>query len=129
MPRLSEAKRIQRMLDLREEIRADEAVLKKKKARHKEMEEQAIELLLKKGIQSMALPGGGSISVNPEDVAQVDDWDLFYKYVKKNDAFYLLYRRVNAASWREEVKSRRNKALPGVSSYTRYKLSLRKGQN
>jgi hypothetical protein len=129
MPRLSESQRIKRMLDLREEIRADEAALKKKKEKHKEMEDQAINMLLKKGLQKMSLPGGGTISVNEEDVAQVDDWDKLYAYVRKNNAFYLLYRRVNPASWREEVASRKNKALPGVSTYTKYKLSLRKTPN
>lgn len=126
MPRLTEAKRIRRMLDLREEIRTDSAALSIKKAKLEKMEQDAIGMLLKKELHSMSLPGGGSISANPETVAQVQDWTKVFTYVKKHDAFYLLYKRINNAPWREEVKSRRDKNVPGISPFTRYKLSLLK---
>jgi len=127
MPRLSEANRIRRMLDLREEIRKESVLLEVKKKKLKKIEEDAIAMLLKKELRSMSLPEGGSISANPEVVAQVQEWDDVFKYIKRNNAFYLLYRRINNAPWREEVKSRRNKEVPGISPFTRYKLSLLKG--
>ena len=127
MPRLTDSDRIARMLNLREEVRADEAVLKTKKAKLKEMEEFAIELLLKKNLKSMGTPDGGSIAVNPEEVAQVNDWEEAFKYIRKKNAFYLMFKRVNNAAWREELKARRNRDIPGISKFTKYKLSLRKG--
>lgn len=126
MPRLTEAERIRRMLSLREEIRKDSALLADKKAKLAKMEEDAIAMLLKKELHSMSLPEGGTISAHEEIVAQVNDWDDVFKYVKRNNAFYLLYRRINNAPWREEVKSRRNKQIPGISPFSRYKLSLLK---
>lgn len=124
MPRLSEAAKIKRMLAMREEIREIEGDLKIRKAKLKKMEDDAIALLLKKDMVEMAT-SGGTISINPETVAQVQNWDQVFNYIKKKDAFYLMFKRINNAAWREEIAANRNKPVPGIDPFERYKLSLR----
>ncbi len=40
-----------------------------------------------------------------EVVPKVGDWDSFYQWIKNNDAFFLLHRRVSATAWRDLVES------------------------
>ena len=126
MPRLTDAARIERMLNLREEIRAEEAITKVKKAKLKEMEDTAISNLLKKNMISQKTKAG-TASVSTEEVAQVNDWEDAFEYIRKKNAFYLMFKRINNAAWREEVAANKNKPIPGISGFTKYKLSLRKG--
>ena len=82
--------------------------------------------------------------VKSETVYQVEDWDKFYAWIKKNDAFEVLNRAVNQASVKEhvdalnykldianakvkDVKDRKpRKLLPGMKTFTALKLSVTK---
>ena len=57
-------------------------------------------------------------------VPSVTDWDEVYKYIKDNDAFYLLQRRMNAAPYRELLGT--EEQVPGVEALTVKKLGLLK---
>ena len=125
MPRLSDATRIRKMIELREEIRVDQKKVDAKKAKLKELEQTSIESLLKKGLL-LQKTESGTISVSEEEVAQVDDWDAVFKYIRKKDAFHLMYKRILNPAWREEVAANRKKPVPGIKGFTKYKLALRK---
>jgi len=53
----------------------------------------------------------------------VDSWDDFYSWIKENDAFHLLQRRVSSPAYREIVDG--GEAIPGVRSYEDVKVNLR----
>jgi hypothetical protein len=57
-------------------------------------------------------------------VPQVEDWDTFYAFIRRNNAFELLERRPAAAAFREHAANRRNKTVPGVVPFVKRKLSL-----
>lgn len=57
-------------------------------------------------------------------VPTVKDWDKLFKYVKKEDAFDLLQKRVSATAYRERMDAK--EVVPGVESFIVTKLSLRK---
>ena len=59
-----------------------------------------------------------------KDVPQVEDWDLFYKYVKRTGEFDLLQRRLatTAVEARLDVK----KKVPGVKLFRAVTLSITK---
>lgn len=59
-----------------------------------------------------------------EDVPQVDDWEAFYKYIKKTGSFDLLNRAINAASVRARWDA--GKVIPGMTKFTAVKLSVTK---
>ena len=127
MARLSDSERIRKMVALRDEIRAVKKHLKVKEDKLAKLEDSSIELLLSKSIELIRSPYG-SISIHSEDVAQVEDWEKVYRYVKRNDAFYLMYKRILNTAWRDEIATRRNKPIPGINAFTRWKLSLLTGK-
>ena len=55
------------------------------------------------------------------------DWDAIYDYVKQNDAFHLLYRQVTSTTYREMLAA--GEEIPGIESYTRVSISVRKPKN
>lgn len=64
------------------------------------------------------------VEIKRNTVPRVVDWDKFYSYVKKNNAFELLNRAVNAKSVEERWEQKKNVA--GVEPYPIDKLSLTK---
>ena len=56
----------------------------------------------------------------------VEDWDAFYRYIKENDAFYLLQRRPSATAFREAFQLEGDTGIPGVTAATVIKLQDRK---
>lgn len=64
-----------------------------------------------------------SVSISETDVATVTEWDDLYPYIRDNDAFYLLQRRVNNAAYQELAKA--GVEVPGVTTFTKKSLNLR----
>jgi hypothetical protein len=55
---------------------------------------------------------------------QVEDWDKFYAYVRRNNAFEFLQRRVNEGAVKERWEDR--KEVPGVTAFNVKKVSVTK---
>jgi hypothetical protein len=64
-------------------------------------------------------------SVNETEVAQIDDIDAVYDFIKEHDHFYLLQRRISSTAYRE-LKQQLGEEIPGLSSYTKRNISIRK---
>ncbi len=64
------------------------------------------------------------VAISEDVVPSVDDWEKVFEYVKKKDAFYLLYKQISASSYRELQNA--GEAIPGTAPFTRRKLSIRK---
>ena len=64
-----------------------------------------------------------SMSRSTQQLPQVTDWDAFYRYVKANDAFYLLQKRVSSKAWSEQLEL--DGEIPGTEAYEKVKLNLR----
>lgn len=64
------------------------------------------------------------VTVKTKTVPQVKDWDKVYKFIKENDAFDLLQRRLSDAAvserWDDDVE------IPGVEEFTAVTLSMNK---
>lgn len=71
---------------------------------------------------SVAAGTTARVAVVEEDFPAVDDWDQFYAFIKANDAFYLLQRRVTATAYREAVVA--GLVIPGVHTVPTKKLSI-----
>lgn len=67
-----------------------------------------------------------TVSIKQEVVPNVTDWDSFYAYIKKNNYFHLLQRRVSTAAWRElhEQLSAKKKEVPGTEAFVKVDLSI-----
>jgi hypothetical protein len=64
------------------------------------------------------------IQVESKPVPQVQDWDKFYKYVKRTGAFDMLQRRLNDGAVQERWENK--KQVPGVGVFNAKKVSCTK---
>lgn len=64
------------------------------------------------------------VEIYTDEVPQVEDWNKFYTYVKKNNAFDLLQRRLNGKAVEERWNAK--KKVAGVGVFKAVKISLTK---
>jgi hypothetical protein len=57
-------------------------------------------------------------------IPTIEDWEKFEEYVKDNDAFYMLQRRVAAAAFRE--LNAQGVVIPGIKPMIQKSISLRR---
>jgi len=62
--------------------------------------------------------------VSESVVPNVKDWDQVWNYIKENDAFHLVQRRMNSAPWRELHDL--GDTIPGTEAFTKREINLRK---
>lgn len=91
-------------------------------------EEAAIKLHVLNTFGKMDVEGArgkvATASVTTRVTGSVKDWDAFYKYIKANDAFDLLHRRLSDAAYRERLGA--EESVPGVEPFEVVGLSLTK---
>jgi hypothetical protein len=93
---------------------------------HKANEEKLEEAILAKLAEQQLDRGshaGYTFSRNETVVPQVEDWDAFYTYIRKNNYFHLLERRPASAGCRELFGLKGK--IPGVVPFTKVSLSFR----
>lgn len=66
---------------------------------------------------------GVSVSISEQTMPSVEDWDKLYGFIKDNDAFYMLQRRVSTGPYREMLTM--GEEVPGVQPYTQRKVNMR----
>ena len=78
------------------------------------------------GTSKLSYTGIGTVTFGEETVYNVgkNEWDDFYSYVKDNNAFHLLQRRLMNNSIREILAQ--GIELPFVTPFTKQKIGLRK---
>ena len=64
--------------------------------------------------------GQHTVSLKDDVFAQADDWDVLYNYIKENDAFYLLNKRISVTAFREIINA--GETVPGLTPVVRVKL-------
>lgn len=64
------------------------------------------------------------VQIEMKHIPQVDDWTKFYAFVKRNDAFELLQRRLNESAVKERWEDK--KEIPGVGIFNTKKVSCTK---
>lgn len=65
----------------------------------------------------------GKCAITEEDVPSVEDWDKVFEYIRENDAFELLERRIKSGAWRALQMT---DPVPGTAPHTKRTLSLTK---
>ncbi len=63
-------------------------------------------------------------TISEMTVPTIDDWEKFEEYVKENDAFYMLQRRIAAAAFRE--LNAQGVTIPGIKPMIQKSISLRR---
>ena len=75
------------------------------------------------GVQTCALPISqtirteyGTISRRTNKNYWTSDWDSFFKFIKENDAFSLMYRRINSESMSQFLEENPDVLPPGLNA-------------
>ena len=108
-------------------FRAQRLAVDKKVAELKEMEESLKKAIIAKmKDESMSAVGGANglvkMTVLREPVA--NDWSALYDFIKANDAFELLHKRLSTVAVKERADD--GEILPGIGWTDVYKLSVSK---
>lgn len=113
---------VDELVSLRDDKRALEAQISALKEKSDAVEAQVMEQLAANGIDS-ARGKTATISISSSTVADVQDWDALYAFIKKGNHFHLLQRRVTDLSYREFLEQ--GKKVPGVEPFTKQRLNVR----
>lgn len=83
-----------------------------------------IERLDGMGVNKFAV-GKLSFSISENTVGNVEDWDQVHAYIRDNNAFHLVQRRLANAAYKELLDM--GDSLPGVVPFNKRSLNFRKG--
>jgi len=64
-------------------------------------------------------------TLNEEELATIIDWDQVHNFIRSQNAFYLLQRRINSAAWREAA-AERGEPIPGTTVFKKRSIALRR---
>ena len=106
---------------LRETKRGIEQQLKELDALLATNEQAIIEVADELGLDRFAV-GKLTFSISEQTVGNVEDWDDLYQFIRDNNAFYLLQRRLANAAYKEILTGGDN--LPGVVPFTKRSLNM-----
>ena len=87
-----------------------------------ELDAELIQSLQDSDEEQVKINGGIGIKLVSSTVPSVKDWDAFYAWIKRNNAFWMLERRPSVTGYRDTLAA--GKAIPGVESFTKIKLGL-----
>lgn len=119
---LGEMINIMETLDL--QIKERDKATKLIKEQRSEYESKIMRFLEDQGLTS----GSGklaTVSLTEEVTGTPYDWEVIYKYVVDNDAWFLFPRRILSAPYRELMKATGGD-IPGIKPFTKKKLSMRR---
>lgn len=115
---------LKKLITARNNIRAADEVVKKYKEAYDALAMQMLELLQEDGVNTTG-SDIATASIRKTVVAQVTDWEKFYRYISKNKAFFLLQKRVADVAFREILEDRKGRNIPGTEPFTKVGLNLR----
>lgn len=90
--------------------------------------EELVKALLIEKLQELGLAkASGSIAtagIKTVKIPRVIDWDQLYTWIRTNDRFDMLHKRISEVAWRDMISAGEN--IPGTESMDDIKLSLTK---
>ena len=119
---LTIGKAIDELWALREQKRGLESQVKEIEGQIADKESIVFERLDAEDTQ-VGKGGKASISISTSTSFNIDDFDIFTKFIKKTGYFHLMQRRVSEVAARELFVQKG--AVPGLSPFTKRKLNLR----
>ncbi len=114
---------INQMLDIRTQRAELSQADKKLKASYDELSTQALNLLEDMGVDSASLRNVANVSVSRKNIPCVKDWDAFYRFVRDNEFYHLLQKRVSIPAF-EEVRENMGD-VPGTEIFEDVKINLK----
>lgn len=112
-----------KLYELRQKRLEQQKVVDAIEAEEKALKEHIINTLPKSEASGVA-GKLARVTVVTKEVPQVEDWDAFYKFVKKTGQFDLMQRRLTDAAIKERWEN--GKEIPGVKHFQAVTVSINK---
>ena len=115
------------------ELREKRSALKKLYEQHdevfkgeqKEIENHFLKYLNEQGVDSARTPAG-TVYRQVEMIPSAEDWDEVYKFIRENEAFEMLERRIKKTFVAEYQEEHDGELPPGVKVYREYVARVRR---
>lgn len=114
---------ITQMLDLRAQRAELNQQDKKLKASYDDLAKQALDLLEDMGVDSASLRNVANVSVTRKNLPSVKDWDEFYRFIRDNEYYHLLQKRVSVPAF-DEIWENMGE-VPGTERFEDIKINLK----
>lgn len=88
------------------------------------LENQMLKLMAAQNVDNMKT-SAGTMYRQEQVKPAASDWDAFYKWIKDNDAFDALERRIKATFIKDHMEENDGELPPGVSVYRQYVARVR----
>ena len=110
-------------LELKKKFDEEEA---KFKAKLELLEAQMLKFLNESKLDSVKTPSG--TFYRQEEITHTgSDWQAFYDWIKENDGFEFLERRIKKTAIKEYMDANEGGIPPGVSVYREFSVRVRRG--
>lgn len=106
-----------------EKQREYDAEIAEMKRQEEEIKEHIINSFKKSDING-AKGKTATISIVPVIIPQPKDWPAIYAYIKKNDAFDLMERRLHKGAFKDRLEN--GEKVPGVEVFEKLDISINK---
>lgn len=115
-----------RLRDARDELRRDYTDADNKLKEKQELLEASMLSFLNGTQQESSRTLSGTVYKQEEIIPTGSDWERFYEWVKENDAFDALERRIKKGFVAEHMREHEGAPPPGVSVLRRYVVRVRR---
>lgn len=112
-------------IKMRESIRELEDKVKTIKEQQAMVADKMLELCNEQDANSLTTTNG-TISRRLNSSYWTSDWDSFYNFVKDNDAYHLLEKRIHNGNMKEFLADNPDAVPMGLQARTQYNISVRK---
>lgn len=116
---------IDRLWKADQAVKAKELEIKKLKAKREEVEDEIYNRFTKDQING-ASGRLAKVSLRRSQNGTITDYDALEKYVYRHKALELLQTRVSQKAWKERVANNKGRPIPGIETFERVAISLRK---
>jgi hypothetical protein len=115
-----------KMRDKRSKLKQEfEAADKEIKDQQEQLEQFLLKTMRDMGVESVRTPVG-TIYQTETMVPQGSDWTAFYAWVKENNAFDFIFRRIKADAVKDYMEQNGGEVPPGVSVYSQLGVRIRR---
>lgn len=112
-------------IKMRERIRELEDKVKSIKEQQAMVADKMLELCNEQDANSLTTTNG-TISRRLNSSYWTSDWDSFYNFVKENDAYHLLEKRIHNGNMKEFLADNPDAVPMGLQARNQYVISVRK---
>jgi len=112
-------------INLRNAIRDKDDEIRELKEKQAYISEKLMELFADQNLDSVRTPYG-TATRRIQSTYWTSDWESMHNFIRDNDAFHLLEKRIHNGNMREFLEDNPDKLPVGLQSNNKYVISVRK---